>query len=201
MSHHPRLIGIATVSLSKCLLLGSRPIAFRHFALLFSAIARFVKASALIAVAAAIRDSECEHFKTASRHGSLHRTPRYVHAVAQSHEHSEIGESAKNSQVLSLSFRKLPAIMSFPCQLLRSILFYAQLFTEKWELYTKSEISNKSHAPVQQEAETPEKVAVDKPMPRVAASPKSTFKRKRTDDLDAVSKEQKNQKLAGHTRV
>ena len=44
-------------------------------------------------------------------------------------------------------------------------------------------------------AETPEKVAVAKSMPRVAASPKSAFKRKRTDDLDAVSKEQQNQNV------
>ena len=82
-------------------LLGSRPNAFRQLALLFSATARFVKASALIGVAAAIRDSECEDFKTSSRHSCLDRTPRYVHAVPQSHEHSEIGESAKNSQLVA----------------------------------------------------------------------------------------------------
>ena len=89
------------------LLHGSRPIAPRQFALLFSAISRFVKAAGLIAVAAAIRDSECEHFKTASRHSCLHRTLSSSHAVAQSHEHSEIGQSAKNSKIQLLYFAAL----------------------------------------------------------------------------------------------
>ena len=93
--HHSRLTGTATQSLYPVhVLFGSRPNAFRQFALLFSAIARFVKASALIAVAAAIRDSEWEQIKTPCRHSCLHRAPRHVRA----REHSEIGESAKKSQ-------------------------------------------------------------------------------------------------------
>ena len=80
-----------------------KPNAFRQFALLFSAVARFVKAAGLIAVAAAIRVSEWEQIKTPCRHSCLHRTPRYVFAVAQPHEHSEIGKSAKNSQWLRSS--------------------------------------------------------------------------------------------------
>ena len=98
MSHHFRSTGADRVPFTKCLLHGSRPLAFRQFVLLFSAISRFVKASALIAVAAAIRGSEWEQFKMPCRHSCLHRTPRYVYAVAQPHERSESGQGANYSQ-------------------------------------------------------------------------------------------------------
>ena len=72
-----------------------------------------------------------------------------------------------------------------------------QVFTEKWELYTKSEISTAVATPVQEQvSETPEEVAVAKPMPRVTPSPKSEIKRKRSEDLDGAAKDQKHQKLA-----
>ena len=69
-------------------------------------------------------------------------------------------------------------------------------------MHSKSKISTVARAHVQDPgAKTPHKVAVAKPMPRVAASPKSDFKRTRTDDLDCVPKEQNNLKLAGEIHV
>ena len=68
------------------------------FALLFTAIARLVKAAGLIAVAAAIGDSEWEQIKTWCRHTCLHRTQSSSHEVAQLHEHSETGQSATTAE-------------------------------------------------------------------------------------------------------
>ena len=105
MSHHSRSTGEATVSLSKCFVAWLKATRIQtDFALLFSAISRFVKASALIAVAAAIGDSEWEQFKTSCRHSCLHRTPRYAYAVAQPHEHSDIDQSDNYSQRVLAAF-------------------------------------------------------------------------------------------------
>ena len=95
MSHHSRSTDADTVSLTVHVLHGSRPIALRQFALLFSATVRSVKAAGLIAVAAAVGDSEWELIKTSC---CFHRTQSSSHAVVQPHEHSDIGECAKNSQ-------------------------------------------------------------------------------------------------------
>ena len=73
---------------------------------------------------------------------------------------------------------------------------YTQDFTEKWRLCTLA------GTPVQEQvSETPDKVAVAKPMPCVTPSTKSEIKRKRSEDLDAVPKDQKHQELAGYISV
>ena len=62
----------------------------------------------------------------------------------------------------------------FPCQLRRPMMCCTQVFAEKWELYTKSDMSTSADTPVQEQvSEPPEKVAVAKPMPRAAPSSKS----------------------------
>ena len=69
------------------------------FALLFTAIARLVKAGWIDRSGS--RDRRLgvgtDH-KTRCRHTCLHRTQSSSHEVAQLHEHSETGQSAKNSQ-------------------------------------------------------------------------------------------------------
>ena len=77
-------------SLYPRVLRGSRPIAFRQFAQLFSATARLVKASVLIAVAAVNRDSEWEQIKTWCWHICLIIYTWSSIAVAQLHELTDL---------------------------------------------------------------------------------------------------------------
>ena len=75
MSHHSLSTGAATVSLSKCFVAWLKAIRTQtDLHCWFSAISRFVKASALIAVAAAIRDSEWDRVDTVASIG--HRDTR-----------------------------------------------------------------------------------------------------------------------------